>query len=74
MPKYVPVSEWLAKHDIDDVQPTAPWCCPWCGEDDANTIGVPEDRRNIQAHSVWLEAHVMECEPWLKENGEWLDG
>lgn len=34
--------------------------CPWCGEDS----GI----KAIHKFDAWLEEHVIDCEPFLKEN------
>lgn len=44
-----------------------PWGCPWCGEECKELNDVPDYMRAIQAFDMWLEAHVTECEPYLKE-------
>ena len=41
------------------------WGCPWCGE--KHITNKPDSQRSIVAFDIWLEAHVMDCEPWSDE-------
>lgn len=59
--KYITAQQWIGDRQ--------PWSCPWCGEVSEATVGVPESQRDLRAWDAWLEAHVVECEPWLIENG-----
>lgn len=53
----------------DEVEAMQPWGCPWCGEECTELSDVPDYMRAIAAYDMWLEAHITECEPYLKEQG-----
>lgn len=48
--------------------------CPWCGEVAPVEVGRIGSTFDDRAYDAWLEAHVMECEPWLREQGEAVNG
>jgi hypothetical protein len=50
-----------------------PWQCPWCGEGPDDLNESPDYHRAIHLWDRWLEAHVTECEPYLKEQGRFAD-
>ena len=47
-----------------------PWGCPWCGaKADIAGNNAPDYMRAIRAYDEWLEEHVLDCEPYIKEQG-----
>lgn len=49
--------------------PMEPWGCPECGEGPEDLNVLPDNERSIIAFDMWLEGHVTECAPYIKEQG-----
>ena len=46
------------------------WACPWCGEEPEHLNEEFDHSRDVRWYDQWLEAHVEECEPYQKEQGD----
>lgn len=53
---------WMVMMFDDD----DPERCPWCGAKAEPEVGVG-NHTNIVRYELWLEDHVLDCEPYLKE-------